>query len=79
MRLFRERKSRKLYGQFCKIFSAEVKELERLGYYPFQIKDMMMGCLTGSASKLDDEDREKIRTSLIKQIEFAKKTINIHN
>lgn len=77
MGIFKLRRNRKLYGQFCKTFEKEVKELEQLGYYPFQIRDMIQSLIKGNSGRLSGEDQESIRMKLVQQIEFARKTIDL--
>lgn len=60
-----------------KVFALEIEELKQLGYYSFQIKDILNQTVNGKKIKqLSLEEEEQIRQILIKHINFAKKALN---
>lgn len=53
-------------------------ELRRLGYYKFQIKEIITSIAGAKKiSQLSLEDQEKIKASLVEQINFASKCMKI--
>lgn len=53
-------------------------ELRRLGYYEFQIKEIITSIAGAKKiSQLSLEDQEKIKARLIEQINFARKCMKI--
>lgn len=58
------------------IFAPEIKELERLGYYSFQIKDILDQTVSGKKLQhLSSEEEGRIRHTLVNHIDFAKKAL----
>lgn len=59
-----------------KIFAEEVKELEELGYYSFQIREMIDEIVNlKKAKSLTSEEESRIRQTLLQHINFAKKAL----
>ncbi|QGP92649.1 hypothetical protein MGLY_20370 [Neomoorella glycerini] len=53
-------------------------ELRRLGYYEFQIKEIIAGIAGNKKiNQLSLEDQEKIKARLVEQINFARKCMQV--
>lgn len=66
-------KEEKGYQKVHRRFKTEIEQLERLGYFSFQVKELLNGYLNKEIGTIEEDE---IRTMLSRQIDFAKKAMN---
>lgn len=76
MRFFKGDK--KVFGEYCDKFKEEIDQFKNLGYYHFQIKEILSSVVSKKElKKLSDSDIDSVRSTLKEHIAFAQKALKV--